>query len=382
MTGGTLGRGLMVSHDASRTGAPTMLSRLVRWLVAQGYPAPTIVVRAPGPLEAEFTSVAPFIKGYPSESDHRFPRRMRRAGWVERVKAELAATPFDFVYSSTMTNGGFLRDVVGPLSVPLITRVSELDFWLSNYVDAVSLRHTLDQTDHFVCVAGAVQQLLHSKYGVDDAKSTIIPGFVEAVPSSAERLSNRERARTAWGIGVTELVVGGVGTLDWRKGADLFVQLASRCSRGSGDVRFVWMGGGPDDAVARLRHDVERSRAPVTFLGQQPDAAAMVAGFDLLCLTSREDPYPVAMLECGAAGVPVVCFEGSGGATDFVGAGAGLQVPYLDVGAMADAILRLSRDAGLRSDLGDAARELVRSAHTVDSVAPRILEVIRDAGRT
>jgi hypothetical protein len=39
--------------------------------------------------------------------------------------------------------------------------------------------------------------------------------------------------------------------------------------------------------------------------------------FDLFALTSRKDPFPVAILEA-TGGLPIVCFAHAGGASEFV----------------------------------------------------------------
>jgi len=78
----------------------------------------------------------------------------------------------------------------------------------------------------------------------------------------------------------------------------------------------------------------------------------------LFLLPSREDSWPLVMLEAAAAGVPMVCFQRSGGAEIFVANGGGTAVPYLDVEAMAQAAVRylsepelMARDSGIARQL-------------------------------
>jgi glycosyltransferase involved in cell wall biosynthesis len=96
----------------------------------------------------------------------------------------------------------------------------------------------------------------------------------------------------------------------------------------------------------------------------------------VFALVSREDPFPLVMLEAAFAGKPVVCFEGAGGAPEFVEPDAGFVVPYLDVGAMADRVAQLLRSEDLRLQLGQRGHDKVRRQHDVEIAGPQILGVI------
>ena len=88
----------------------------------------------------------------------------------------------------------------------------------------------------------------------------------------------------------------------------------------------------------------------VHFVGELENPHPLLNACDLFCLPSREDPFPLVMLEAGALGKPMVCFDGAGGAKEFAARGAGIVVPYLDVPAMAAESrggLRTSLSAGV-----------------------------------
>ena len=125
----------------------------------------------------------------------------------------------------------------------------------------------------------------------------------------------------------------------------------------------------------------------IRFVGPLEQPAELFAAMDVFALTSREDPFPLVMLEAAAAGVPVVCFAGGGGAR-IVDPDAGRVAPYLDVAGMAAAISDLLERGEERQRMGRAA-ERVRKRHTVDQAGPVLVDVIRrslgpewDAART
>jgi glycosyltransferase involved in cell wall biosynthesis len=70
------------------------------------------------------------------------------------------------------------------------------------------------------------------------------------------------------------------------------------------------------------------------------DPTSFLESLSLILLPSGEDSWPLVLLEAAAAGVPIVCFQRSGGAEEFVAQGGGAAVPYLDVEAMAQAAVR------------------------------------------
>jgi GT2 family glycosyltransferase len=187
--------------------------------------------------------------------------------------------------------------------------------------------------------------------------------------------------RASLGIGHGATVIGGVGTLGWCKGSDLFVQVARSVLGGSRapGAHFVWIGADPTGReLERHRHDVARLglEGRVHFVGPTARPEAYHDSFDLLLLTSRDDACPVVVLEAGQRGVPTVCFAQSGGAPEFADKDAGVVVPYLDVAAMGKAVKGLIRDDGRRRALGEGARDKVLEVHDVDVVGPLLLERI------
>jgi glycosyltransferase involved in cell wall biosynthesis len=102
-----------------------------------------------------------------------------------------------------------------------------------------------------------------------------------------------------------------------------------------------------------------------------------IAAFDVFALVSREDAFPLAIMEAAAVGVPTVCFDGAaGGGCEFVEADAGRVVPYLDLDAMAERVLEFLRDDELRSRLGQRARRKVRERYDISVMAPKLVRTI------
>lgn len=115
--------------------------------------------------------------------------------------------------------------------------------------------------------------------------------------------------------------------------------------------------------VATAATDGRRLRAD--HVVPTPDMAALrdVLARDVLVVCPRVSwsGYPIKILNAMAAGRPVIaCRSAAGPITDGID---GLIVPDNEPRALADAILRLRHDRGLREYLGTTARETIRTQH-------------------
>jgi GalNAc-alpha-(1->4)-GalNAc-alpha-(1->3)-diNAcBac-PP-undecaprenol alpha-1,4-N-acetyl-D-galactosaminyltransferase len=162
-----------------------------------------------------------------------------------------------------------------------------------------------------------------------------------------------------------------VGRLVEQKGLDVLLAAWSKASHALPGWRLAIVGSGPleDELKARARSlGIEDS---VDWLGHVADPFPLLRGSDFFVLTSRFEGTPNALLEAMACGLPAVVSDASPGPSELVGSkeDAGLIVPVEDEAATAQAIIRLGRDENLRSRLGQAARERVRThdaAHALE----------------
>jgi glycosyltransferase involved in cell wall biosynthesis len=222
-----------------------------------------------------------------------------------------------------------------------------LEWWLRYRTVPADLGFTKQVTDQYVACSRVTLDNLVETEGVDKERTTLCHAFIAVDESELERArADRRLTRLRLGIPPDALLVGGVGTMDWRKGPDLFVQLAAMVTRrlSDRDIRFVWVGGDSDGPNrGGLVVDAQRLGLGdrISFIGPLDRPAELFAAMDVFALTSREDPFPLVMLEAASAGVPLVCFAGGGGAPEFAIPDAGLVSPYLDVADMAESVIRL-----------------------------------------
>ena len=169
--------------------------------------------------------------------------------------------------------------------------------------------------------------------------------------------------------------VGTVGVVSTRKGSDLYVEAAREVLSGSDAFRFE-MVGAPNDAVERdwARDVVARAEAIGVVHHPSADTFECYRSWDAFVLPSRADPFPIAMLEAMASGIPVIGTRRDGLAEQITD-DCGVLVEPDDPGALARAIVSLAgREADEREAMGRAARERVASNFTLERQADAMHE--------
>ena len=142
-------------------------------------------------------------------------------------------------------------------------------------------------------------------------------------------------------------------------------------------MHLLWVG--EIDPTLRSYLGAEMAAAEATgtlhIAGWRDDIGELLSAADVLLLTSREDPFPTAVLEALSAGLPVIAFEGSGGIPELLRRhGAGVSVKMADAEAMARRLVGTAR-AGRARD-GRAARSAaIRAEHCFDSYAAGLLRL-------
>ncbi len=109
----------------------------------------------------------------------------------------------------------------------------------------------------------------------------------------------------------------------------------------------------------------------VRFLGWLDDPRPVLAGFDVFALPSRDESFPLTIVEAMLSGVAVVATR-VGSVPDAIEDGrTGLLVAVGDVGGLAAALRRLLDDAHERARLATAARALAGELYTDTVMAAR-----------
>jgi LmbE family N-acetylglucosaminyl deacetylase/glycosyltransferase involved in cell wall biosynthesis/GT2 family glycosyltransferase len=353
---------LFVSHEAGRTGAPVFLLNLIRYVTSALDVSATILLLRGGDLEAEFQAIGPtVVLGAPETLDARL---------IEALKAR----DIRLIYVNTISNGALQARLIA-LGCPMVCHVHELAFSIQHHFGGRNLRQVLQSTQLFLACSKAVHD--HLRTLAPPERVTLAYPFIDVVANQ----KSAETSKAPLDMPPGAVVVCGCGLIGWRKGTDLFIHVARRVlAMTTKPVVFVWIGGPlAYGEYPRLEYEVKTMgiKEHLVFPGEVEAPARYFAQSDIFALPSREDPFPLVMLEAASVGKPIVCFAEAGGTPEFVEHDAGIVVPYLDIEAMAAAITRLVEDAQLRVQLGETGRRKVLERHDVEVGAQRIVQTLK-----
>lgn len=147
-------------------------------------------------------------------------------------------------------------------------------------------------------------------------------------------------------------------------------------------IELVLAGTGPDESMLRELVREAGIEDAVSFPGWvgYEDLAELLSRVDALVMPSRWDPYPVAVLEAMAAGLPVLGSTACGSVRErVIDDGAGFRHEPGDVQTLAAQMRLLARSAPLRQRLGEASlRESQRWG--LDMAVSTIRSAVQAAG--
>lgn len=341
-----MSRVLLVSHEASRTGAPRIAALVARGLVEQGHRV-RIVSQRPGPLVEDFAAVAPTRVAPAWRILRRLWSRPRTstslvAGVLEvgTALAVVAVHRPDVVYVNSSSSAAYVRAAT-ILRRPSVLHVHESGTVLRGFLSRVGIRGLPAGRVRLVACSPSVLDALVALGAPPDGVDLLL-----SIPDAA-RVLDAGRP-TAPDAAPGPVVIGCVGAVEHRKGVDLWLQAARSLvsSAPPGTLRFVWVGDGEPPPEAATVPGVD-------FTGHAANPSAAVAEFDVMTLPSRDDPFPLVVMEAMLQGKPVVAFD-VGGVAHQLG-DSGILVPPEDVEAFARAVAGLVADPVLRQALGDRA---------------------------
>lgn len=349
---------LVISHDACLAGAQNVTLRTIRQWKRLGVRHVRIVCVQGGVLRDEFARLYPTVvlDEYAAEKDKR--------------QAILNAAQFDagtasVVYSSTVVNGPVLA-WLKPLGMPIVTHAHELQKSIERWAPGPVMEATIKHTDHFLAAAPSIRDNLRERHGIDGNKVDVVAAHIECDPRGVEA-ENSDVLRKKCLAEPGDILVVACGTTDWRKGPDLFCEIAARAIAEQPNLRFAWIGG--DAQFGSTQPHWETISHRVCFLGTQDNARDFFSIAQIFLLCSREDPMPLVALEAASAGLPVICFAGAGDIPVSLGSDAAIIVPMEDVDAASHSVVALAGDAGRRANLGQHGRDRVLLSHSSECAA-------------
>jgi colanic acid/amylovoran biosynthesis glycosyltransferase len=292
----------------------------------------------------------------------------------EALKRFLRTNEVDVVLAEYGLAGASVANVCSEADVPLIVHFHGFDAYEHQTLDkyASSYQRMFDVASAVIAVSrdmerqllmlGAVREkLFYAPYGVDtELFSGAEPARVPPVFVAAGRFVDKKAPH------LTLLA---------------FQKVWERCQH----ARLIMIGAGELwESCKQIARAMEISQI-VEFLGPRPhidiavtmrQARAFVQ-HSMRTTSGDSEGTPVAVLEAGAAGLPVVATRHCGIQDVVIEGETGLLVDEGDVEGMARAMIRLAEDPELAGRLGKAARKRITADWSLEKRMDRLLNIIK-----
>lgn len=364
---------LFISHNASRTGAPIVLITLLKW-IRKNKPEVKfdLLLLGGGDLEEDFRSICDVYHGWNeyTKTELRLNRYLRVALNPEKWIDLLCQNKYDLIYANTVVSISTAVMLKRRMACPLFVHLheSEVGFACMNIDDK-----QLASCDKFITVSESVKTVLTSRH-INEEKITIVHPVSNHMIKIIEDNPHKTSASYSFRIGL-------VGYGGWTKGSDLLPSVAKQYKSkypNDGCV-FQWIGNFKPLDCLELQHDLSILGLEDTIIlsPKVSDPLCYYLDFDIFLLLSREDSFPMVVLENALLRTPTVLFENASGITDILHPGKeAVTVPYLDVDAVVEAIHDLREDYVLRNNIGAAAQVAVKNMIETERPYENIFKLI------
>lgn len=234
-------------------------------------------------------------------------------------------------------------------------------------------RALLSGFDRVSTISASMRRLLLRK-GVKDEAALEIRNWVD-VDKVTVWPSTDTSYREALEIPADHVVALYSGNMAGKQGLETLAEVAALLEARSTNVTLLLCGQGPlkgvlEEACAKC--------ANVRFMDLQPieKLPELLATADIHLLPQRAEAadlvLPSKLTGMLASGRPVVAMADAGTGLSVEVQGCGLIVPPGDAAAMAESVLRLAENGGLRAELGAAARRRAEDAWRMSGVIDRL----------
>ncbi|SMD10701.1 glycosyltransferase [Primorskyibacter flagellatus] len=374
---------LVMSHEASRTGAPIVALNIVRTLAETHNVISWI--DADGPLREDFGEISTrLLAGYGTRQDMQaiLEGIQRDTGLkvaiVSSVVSSFAVLPLRLAGVPTISLIHEFADYVAPFGkMSRMALYSDISVFPAKLVRAACTRE-IDALG-----LGPVPERLrirpqgYNVAGGDQKVDLDAQDILDLIDAPADPSRRR--------------IMFGAGWVQPRKGVDLFLQVAAALKDDPDyNWRFIWVGGNyhPDTDMGVsifLAHQMREAglSSQMTFLPEQKTLDPFWEISDIFLMSSRLDPYPNVALEALYHSVPVVCFEGATGIAELKETYpfAVQAAPFADIEGAAQHVRKLVHPKAGKKFSGAVGKKM-RAHLSFETYVSDLVEMIEPAQET
>jgi glycosyltransferase involved in cell wall biosynthesis len=378
---------LFVCHVASMSGAPLLLLEIIKSFKKQSKIPFSILIIKDGILMNQFKSLG---KTYlwncklREPSGNLFNRSLnvciKTKQKIYRLYILFRIRNTSLVFLNTMSNGHIQKALLF-LKCKFICYVHELEAAIHIVSNKETLKVITENTNLFIACSNAVKENLITNHNIKKENIKVLNTSLTEVLRNKKDYSHFINSfKSINKIPADATIAGVAGTNEWRKGFDLFFPLINIYFNMFPDsnIYFVWKGftANPSSFFDFYDYKKNNNNHRIFLLPHASDGIDTIACFDIHLLLSREDPYPLVVLEAASFGIPTICFSEAGGTPEFIEEDCGYCLPYGDLMQMAIKLRDLVQDTDLRNKMGLKAQEKVKARHASENAMPAFIELL------
>lgn len=235
-------------------------------------------------------------------------------------------------------------------------------------------RWMAEKADHVLTVSNAAKAYMLDVDGIrrDDIEVVHLGFDYERLKPDTDE---RSRVRNEFGFSDDDLVIGYVANFANGKGHIQLIRAFEMILEDTPNARLVFAGRGEiaevNDAAAKF------PSGKIIFAGWQSNIASFLNALDIFVQPSLSEAFSQVIMEALGVGLPVLATN-VGGASEVIMSGEnGVLIEPNDVSAIADEVIRLSRDPELRKRLGESGRRTVTENFTAEQMVERQVELYK-----
>ena len=273
--------------------------------------------------------------------------------------------------------GGFVARIVNANAI-VRTHHGKGIIGLARRYDFIEHINDFLLTDFIIAVSFDLKEILE-KNGISSHKISVVHNGI--MPDAQVNSAPIQVLKQKIGIEDDEFVIGAIGRLVAVKDYKTFIAGAKIILEVHQKTKFIVVGDGP------LQNDLEAQAIKlniidkIKFLGFQEDVMGIIQTFDIFAMTSLHEGIPMALLEAMSMKKPIVATNVGGIPEIICDSQNGLLIPAEDPEALANACLRLQRNATLRNCLSHCGFEYIQRKYSLKIMAEQTLAVYKEVLR-
>ncbi len=201
------------------------------------------------------------------------------------------------------------------------------------------------------------------------------PGSVRVIHNGVPPPPAAEPVEPAVPLGAgVDFVLGSVGRLEHQKGFDRLLLLLPRLP----SVHLVIVGAGADEGALRSQAAALKVEGRVTFTGWLDDPGPVVRSFDAFVLPSRNEAFPLSIVEAMMRRVPVIATDVGSVGDAVIDGETGWLIPVDRPDLLVDRVQALLAHRRLGAEVADRAADHAQANFTAEAMARSYLAMWAD----